>query len=217
MIHISSLEIYGNRAICKLSDYFKIDLSKILNDYNIRHLAYHNYTHAISTMYFADMLYRLYHKKLNKVDKNVIMLAALMHDIGYQMVYSVCDEINIRNAHNIIDNLCETQNTSYKFYKNVSLIKKYISFTKFPWDKCLKLTKTEKYIMNILRAADISQIFIKSIDRIRLLNNLYNEELHLDINNNFDISVRAINFYNNMSKNNYVFKKLWDKFLRNYI
>lgn len=201
---------------------FVVFFNKSINTYeNGYGNMYHNFMHAASTLYFTDLYCRLYHKKLKGINKDALLMAAFLHDIGYDKNRD--DFYNIRKAVNIVYGLkyynCENRVCfDVRMCKMVKLIVKYVEFTEYPWSKCNRIkNKQDKLIIDILRAADMSQILISDIDGCEMLINLYCKEKSNSDTDAFRNAIKGFMFYENIAKHNKIFKKMWLKYKRRFL
>ena len=98
------------------------------------------------------------------------------------------------------------------------LIVKYIEFTEYPWQKYNHIkNRQDKLIMNILRAADMSQILISDIDGCEMLINLYCKEKNNSDTDAFRNAINGFMFYESIAKRDKIFKKMWLKYKRRFL
>lgn len=198
--------------------FFNKNINIYENDYGNM---YHNFMHAISTLYFTDLYCRLYYKKLKGINKDALLIAAFLHNIGYDKNRD--DFYNIRKAVNIVYDLkyYNHENIIYfdvRIRKMTKLIAKYIELTEYPWPKYNYIkNRQDKLIIDILRAADMSQILISDIDGCEMLINLYCKEKNNSDTDAFRNAIKGLMFYENIAKRNKIFKKMWLKYKRRFL
>lgn len=200
--------------------FFNKNVKTYKNAYNYSN-AYHNFMHAVSTLYFTDLYYRLFYKRLKSINKDALLIAAFLHDVGYDK--NKDEFYNIRKAIDIIYNLKYYNHENrvcfdIKMHKMTKLIAKYIEFTEYPYPKYNYVkNRQDKLIMDILRAADMSQILISDIDGCEMLINLYCKEKNNNDTDAFRNAIKGFMFYENITKRNKIFKRMWFKYKRRYL
>lgn len=187
---------------------YNIDLEAIYDKYD-NHLPYHNKEHAEAVLYYAD--YFLQKSQLflntNMIGRNLIRIAAYLHDAGHQGLKNKGkDNLNIQEALNIIDKEID-------IIPNIiigkTLIKRYIITTEFPYKPYLQLINPQ---CNILRTADMCQIFIKDIDIYKLCYDLHKNELQNNIpDDEKSFMQQQYQFYESIAKDNKLFRQYFNQ------
>ena len=210
---LPSMKSVYNHGIYKLNiiyDKYNIDLIDIFKKHYKSDAVYHDFMHAMSTLYFTDMLYRFFYKKLKSINKDALLIAAFCHDIGYNTQNIGADYYNIRNTIIIIEKYLYKAN-KYSLFADIM---KYIKMTEYPQHYVTLKNKTDKLIASIIRAADLSQIFIYDIDVVGMFKDLYCIEMKKIYKSISKLIFDNINFYKNAKKDNKIFRIIFKKFLK---
>lgn len=207
---IRSVYNYGIHKLNILYDKYNIDFIDIFKKHYKSDVVYHDFMHAMSTLYFTDMLYRLLRKKLKNINKDALLIAAFCHDIGYDTQNINADHHNIHNTINIIEKYLYKAN-KYSLFVDIM---KYIKMTEYPQHYVILKNKTDKLVADIIRAADLSQVFIYDIDIIGMFKDLHCMEMKKVYKSTSKLIFDNINFYKNARKYNKIFKIIFKKFIK---
>lgn len=189
---------------------YEIDLEAIYDKFDNK-LAYHNKEHSEAVLYYTSCF--LCDTGVFRTYQDTICIAAYLHDVGHAGVKNKGkDYLNIKTAQDIISRVFRTSCLSKT---QIDIIKKYISYTEFPYKDINSTDETDKQIADILRAADMCQIFIKDINVYELCYSLhYNEnitDLQLStVPDKKEFMTSQYNFYKSVADNNAVLKPYFD-------
>lgn len=210
---IQQVYTHAINIIDRLTLKYNVDLLNIVSSNNIINsnngVFYHNITHAFSTLYFTHLYYRYYYKKLKHINKDALLIAALLHDLRYNTIYNNgADFINILNT-KITINAIDELDALLKYE-----ICSFIEYTEYPWPKGKRICRKDKLIFKIIRAADLSQIFICDEEPFDMFYNLHIKEKNGKFTSIFNLCISNYRFYKNACKDNKVFRKFWNMFER---
>lgn len=182
---------------------FNVDIEAIYDKYD-NHLQYHNKEHAEAFLYYTNLYLKNSDIELSDEERYPLLIAAYLHDVGHKGFKNKgMDQCNIKEAQKIIDR-------EFKYIldqEDIKLINKCISFTQYPYNDDNIVTDWDTKIAAILRAADMSQIFIKDIDMYTLCYNLHYLELKNEIVDDLLFIQDQYNFYKAIADNNTIYGK----------